>query len=77
MPQAQLTQRRLHHAAMPALPIAQLTSLRATLQTLALTGWHSLVMPLHRSRSKEAARVRRRYHDLAATARADRETLIP
>jgi hypothetical protein len=74
MQQGQLTQRRLHHAAMPALPTAQLMSLRGTLQTLALTGWHALLMPLHRSRSREAARVRRRYRDLAA---ADRETLIP
>jgi hypothetical protein len=77
MQQGQLTQRRLHQAAIPALPVAQLTSLRGTLQTLALTCWRSLVMPLHRSRSKEAARVRRRYHDLATAARADRETLIP
>lgn len=77
MQQGQLTQRRLHHAAMPALPTAQLMSLRGTLQTLALTGWHALLMPLHRSRSREAARVRRRYRDLAAADRADLETHIP
>jgi hypothetical protein len=77
MQQGQLAQRRLHHAVMPALPTAQLTSLRGTLQTLALTGWHALVTPLHRSRSKEAARVLRRCRDLATANRAGRETLIP
>jgi hypothetical protein len=72
MRQAELTQRRrLHHVVLPALPTAQLESLRGALRSLAITGWHGLVMPLHRSRSREAARVLRRYRDLGIAARAD------
>jgi hypothetical protein len=73
MQQGQLAQqRRLQHAAMPVLPVAQLISSRGMLQSLALTCWHSVVTPLHRSRSQEAARVLRRCHDLVTTARANR-----
>jgi len=52
--------------------------LRGALRTLAATGWDALAMPLHRSRSSEAARMLRRYRDLAAPARADRrESFTP
>jgi hypothetical protein len=74
MRQAELTQqRRLHQAALPALPAAQLESLRGALRSLAITGWHGLVIPLHRSRSREAAGVLRRYRDLRIAARADED----
>jgi hypothetical protein len=79
MRQAEFAQRRwLPHVAMPGLPMAQLKSLRGTLRVLAVSGWHLLVMPLHQARSREAARVLRRYRNLVDPVCRDiRERWIP
>jgi hypothetical protein len=72
MRQAELTQRRrLQQLALPALPAAQLEALRDALRSLAMTGWHWLIVPLHQSRSREAARTLQRYRGLIKQARAN------
>ncbi len=63
----------LQNLALTALPMTELRSLRGTLRTFALSGWHSLLMPLHQSRRREAERVLQRHRDLIIRARADRD----
>jgi hypothetical protein len=72
MQQAELAQRRrLQQIALPGLPTAQLAALRGALRSLAMTGWHWLIVPLHQSRSREAARTLQRYRGLIEQARAN------
>lgn len=63
--------RRRVDAATSAAAARRLASLLTTLRALARTGGHSLLLSLHRSRSREAAQVLRRYRNVLAEAGAN------